>query len=340
MKATRFISQWLLALALPVLLLGSSTAAWAQPGGNASKRAWKFVRQYDPQGYAILRAYYKAPLEFEFEEINISIGSQNDMRRYIDSSSHELFLNSLNTLVHEACHGYTHHTAFRQLEKAGISYEWGQHYSLFYLAKDQQLLVKHTQAFPSAELHGSFPDSLITSRYHTYIYPSAPITTQSTGIYGLLDEWHAYYHGTKNAVLQYPYYRTYARDDYERWAPYFTGVHGTWLAYPEFKLYILHYLLYAQAHQPETFEAIMHNVAFKQVYTQIDSLFGKLLTDFQQQKTRTLQDLMMAGVNCGEDEEFVFLGNMGYGNFRQTFDFLMQALQAPVYQQMEARLKE
>lgn len=323
------------------MLLGSLPLPfYGQVVENAERQALRYIRNYDPEGYDILKAYYKAPVEYEFEQVNISLSDQADIRKYIDSSNQEVFMNSLNTVVHESCHGYTHHTVFRVLEKQNIPFEWGEHYSLFYIDKSEQMLVKHTNTFPSAELHGSLPDSLITSRYHTYIYPSSAISTQTIGIYGLLDEWHAYYHGTKNSVNQFPYYEIYAKNDYERWAAYFTGVHGTYLAYPEFKLYILHYLIQAEQNAPEVYEAILANDAFRDTFRRIDRLFGNLLDQYTQLKTKTLQDLMMAGVNCGEDEEFVFLGPMGYGNFRLTFDRLMLALETPHYRAMWERLTE
>ena len=321
-------------LALIVL----SLSIFAQQKTTAKKQALKFIRDYDPEGYQIMKAYYQAAVEYEFGGVNISLAPQTAYEVYIDSSSLHHLLRSLNTVVHEASHGYTHHTVFRYLEKDKIDYEWGKHFSLFYINKDEQLLVKHTPTFPSSRLHGSIPDSIQTSRYETYIYPSAEITTQTIGIYGLLDEWHAYYHGTKNSVRLLPYYQRYSRNNHDLWVNYFIGVHGTYLSYLEFKLFILHYLMYAEKYEAEIFEEIMANESFRVACTQIDSLFSALMTDFLQQKQKILQDLMAVGVNCGEDEEFVFMGTTGYGNFRATYEKLDQVLKRPNYQQMWTRL--
>lgn len=320
--------------------LSLSCAAFAQGGKSIKKQALKYIRNHDPEGYDIIQAYYKAPDSFEFEKISIDMDSHIDYGVYIDSSSHRHFLASLNTVVHEISHAYTHHTVFKHIQKEDMDFEWGNQYSLFYLNKDEQLLVQHTPTFPSSKLHGFLPDSLISSRYHTYIYPSAQITTQTIGIYGLLDEWHAYYHGTKNSVNLRSYYDGYARGNHERWVDYFTAVHGTYLAYPEFKLYIMEYLVEAEKNEPAMFQEIMTNEPFKRSITQVDSLFGALIEDFRTQKRKILQDLMMKGVNCGEDEEFVFMGTKGYSNFVVIYEKLEKEIEKPAYKEIWARLRE
>lgn len=303
-----------------------------------AKEAVRTLRVYDEEAYDICKAYQKADTRFELGEVSIELEPPVDLGTYVRAGGEGALMQSLSTLVHEACHGYTHHEVFTHLQKAKQALSLGEMYSLFYLDKQEEVLVKHTPTFPSSELHEHFPDSLKSARYQTYVYPPSGNTTQTIGIYGLLDEWHAYYHGTKMAVRLYPYFHRLARDDPEQWAYYFTGVHGTYLAYPEFKLYLLAYLLHAQRHQPEVYEGILANHPFKRVVVRIDSLFGKLIEDYQAQKTQTLQDLMMAGMNCGEDEEFVFLGNMGYGNFRQQFDRLQAVLARDPYKRMWERL--
>ena len=67
-------------------------------------------------------------------------------------------------------------------------------------------------------------------------------STQSDGVFGLLDEWCAYYHGSHTTVDLWPWVRDEAPRHPDVISDYVASLHKIGQPYAEFKLYILHYL--------------------------------------------------------------------------------------------------
>lgn len=331
------IQRLVLVLILP-LSAQIAEAQFLQKAQDASDKAIRLLKIYDLEGYQIAKAFFKTPDAFNFNEVKIRLQTEADIKSYIDSSDHWSLGRSLNTVVHELAHVYTHKRVFQYMKRNKTNPKLGEQFSLFYLGKKEDLLVKHTPTFPSAELSKSLADSLKTFRYHTYIYPTSKLSTQTVGIYGLLDEWHGYYWGTRNAHKMIPYYKHRDSDNEQRWFHFFAGINSTYLAYVEFKLFILHYLLHAEQHHPDIFLEIMDNEAFVQAYHYLDQAFGDMLKDHFAFKKKLLQDMMMAGVTCGEDDEMIYIGPWGQTNFLAEYKRLEKVLGEGAYAEMQERL--
>ena len=100
------------------------------------------------------------------------------------------------------------------------------------------------------------------------------------GIYGLLNEFCAYYWQMNNDIAMYDYCKTHA-DGIKAWKAYMNRGANWRLAYAEFKYYMLHYLYYAKEHHPDVYQGIMANKEFLAVYRDIESRFRERIDDFE-----------------------------------------------------------
>lgn len=140
------------------------------------------------------------------------------------------------------CHGYAGKFYIKALMEKDLTPDGT--YTAYYLGNGEIRLVKHTEGFTADKINSVFPKKLMTPRYETYVYPSPPsMGSQQHGVYGLLDELHAYYTGTIAAFDFYNYYYKEKDDTAEGWNEYVTNYYATYYANLEFKSYILYYII-------------------------------------------------------------------------------------------------
>ena len=122
------------------------------------------------------------------------------------------------------------------------------------------------------------PESLITSRYETYILGDS--STQEEGIIGLLDELNAYYHGTKFSFDMLPIYKTVYPDNYlNEWV---MGLQSTMTAYYEFDFWIKEYLLHAKINYPELFSEIIKKGSALDIFISIREKYKTLISKYSE----------------------------------------------------------
>ncbi|MEX0596415.1 MAG: hypothetical protein WD512_07925, partial [Candidatus Paceibacterota bacterium] len=137
---------------------------------------------------------------------------------------------------------------------------------------NRTIKVKHTSTFKSRKIVKIIPDSCKTFRFDLYIDTKSNHVTQHYGIYGLLDEFLAYYKGVK---AKYDFKST-INDSI-----YFAGIVTSEMqAYYEFKYYIISYLIYAEDNHSRKFNRIINNNDFKEVFEYVDSNFAILVNKF------------------------------------------------------------
>jgi len=175
-------------------------------------------------------------------------------------------LRNLPTAVHEECHAN------------GMTYlKGGVIQNKFYLGAGKTVTVKYTNVFKSKEMASTIPENLRTFRYNTYIGGADDyLAANGLGVYGLLDEFAAYYHGTRTAVELFDYCMTFEQTP-DLWFNYISSVSGDYFAYAEFRFYILKYLMYAKQNYPDIYKNIMANKEFKQVFNTIDLNYGQII---------------------------------------------------------------
>jgi len=208
------------------------------------------LQRYSYDGYAILK-------EVEKLDKNENIMSYMTFNNNIFSD--------LVTTVHENCHHYD------SLSE-----------SSFISSKESIPFppLSSGDIFSARELIPSIPDELRTMRFDKYIVSDDDpiIRTQNRGYNGLLDEFVAYYQGTKVAcdLVEYCKDALY-KDDPRIFIDPMGEIYANSLAYYEFKYFIYTDLLYAKDKYPDRYGKMIKNKEFILTFNKIDTLFSKLL---------------------------------------------------------------
>lgn len=268
------------------------------------------LREYDKDGYFIL---------------NETIKRKDDFMDWIDSDD---FLDDIAVAVHEECHGYTN------LTNNSI------HSKVFYLGNGKSVTVKLTDVFYTREMASSIPEKLRTFRFSTYVGDAGKNAGSNFfGVYGLLDEFTAYYYGTKTRCNLYDYYMTYAQSAYD-WFDYIRDVQSHYFSYAEFRYYILKYLIYAKDHYKSVYDSIMANREFKTVFNTIDQKFNDLIQDYFNKRKDLVEYLQGEGYNAYMDESWFGIENMSIGiTYDDTYHLLMTEMEKEEYQEILRQLK-
>jgi len=199
-------------------------------------------------------------------------------------------------------------------------------------------VVKHSKIFITNEINSIFPEKLKTSRYETYVYPSEQIMgSQQSGIYGLLDELNAYYHGTKTSLDLYDYY-IQNQNDVSGWMQFFSDFYGTYYAYLEFKSYMIFYMLYAEKNYKDIYSGILANKDFLYAFRKTDENWKKLLNDFSSTKIKIIKNLEGQGIEVVESGDFIMLNGQGVGNFSEKYKLFQTELKDNKYQKIAQSL--
>lgn len=303
---------------------------------NVEKKVLLFLQKYSPNSYYLVEHYLKSPRQFQLGRVTITLGEKESLLRYIDGTSEKDIVNSLNTLVHEVCHGYTRRLVYQYIQQnTEISYNFGNKYLLYYIDSLRSILVPQTLVFPTKEIHRIIPKPLRSLRYETYIFPSTQsLGAQVDGIYGLLDEWNAYYHGTRTDIDLFDYYAEQAQANPSYWLEFFSAVNGTYYAHVEFKFYALKYLMLAREHYPKIYDQILVNKKFAAAFLTIDRNFTDLIDQYFELKNQIFAELQKRKIEFSEDEDYVYIGNSGRGNFLKIFNQLSEELNKSDYQEM------
>lgn len=269
------------ALATSLLLL-LCASAWAQTPkqyqGQTFKRKAKkqeflrFLASYSPSAKAILAAEEatKKPLDYT---------------RYARDDSHQGMIRSFNTVIHETCHAVHYRIAQeKSREQPGLSVS---QISGYFISPSIRIAVPIRRHYRSTELNQVVPKAWQEKifRYSNYVGDGDPVISQSRGIYGLLDEFGAYYHGTKADLDLLGYYQAlYPLADVDNWVKYLSNPQSTLQAYYAFRLFISWYLLHAQDQHPDVYSDCMENQALRVAFTLLDHRFGQLVERYFQDR--------------------------------------------------------
>ena len=320
---------------LSVLVVLASTSLSAQRMGDRATKetALNFLEKYSPSSHYAMQALAELPNQFNIKGTQITTSGATSFLTWISERNEKGIIESLNTVVHESLHGFTSRYALQMLqENPPADYQFGDDYSAFYMSKNEIYLVKHTEVFTSNVLKKRIPKELRTFRFNPYIAPKDNhLGSQVQGIYGLMDEWNAYYHGTKTAYDLFGYYRSKALDkDQKVYLEHVSNLAGTYFAYYEFKYYILKYLEVAKANYPKVYADIMANESLRKVYGAIDEQFNSLLGLFET-RLDTIENLVASENRSSvyREDGYYFIGSSGVGLFSEEASKLKAELSKP-----------
>jgi len=261
-------------------------------------------------------------------------------QKYVDDKDEKGMLKAFNTVIHESCH--------RRNSLVGVV-DHGDTCG-FFLTRGVEIKVFRDKVYNSNALSSFVADSLQKQifRYSTYVGDESMLATSSVpqGIYGMMDEIVAYYHGTKACLELYDYYyknRTNGFEDKWAWTEYISNIASTHYAYYEFKLFISWYLQYAQLHHPDVYEACMQNTNLRVVYTLIDDSYAQLMEDYYLMLHQLVKDLSTADENVSlalDDGELMFTVSGNGSLFRKPIweddlAFLKQLLEGEEHAVLE-----
>jgi hypothetical protein len=277
--------------------LGASIGQLSAQYNTNEKRAEFYLtisQKYSPAAYEILKSD---------ADQGFAIYANN-------AETSEELMDHYNTVVHETCHGYNF--------SIGVKPGWGN--EGYFITENIRIAAKQGSYFPSRLLNKMVPKDQQERifRYDTYVGGEPGNSSTLEGIYGFLNEFSAYYHGTKADMDMRAFYEsrcTYA--DAPCWTEkYLTHVQSTLYAYYEFRLFIAWYLIYAEQNESKVFFDFIHNQNLRVAYTLLDDLYAKLVEDYFLIRNDVVNKLNAAENKIELSEEYIYIvkGNSKSGN--------------------------
>lgn len=233
--------------------------------------AWALISEYSPEGVFMTRELQRLTKKY------CGVTSQSFAEFVKEGKKDSNYYRSIGTTVHELAHDFTAWMVIENAELLGakrakeigiedglIPYKDKNPYGnmAVYLAGKGIIHVPRTKTFPSKKIAPRVPEDLRDEVFDLYIQREAN-SSQRKGVYGLLNEFHAYYHDQQIAERM-------LRSELKLFLP------SDFLNFLIFKYYILEYLDYGREHEPEIFEGILANKKFVDAFLEIHDRFEKL----------------------------------------------------------------
>lgn len=305
----------------------------------------QLLKDYSPTRYSIVNQYETFPLEIELKYMKWKT-KKDDFMEFVKGNDIKDLLSAVNIVVHETCHTYCALLSYQLSEERFGKAAPG--YNAYYTGNNTPILVKRTPVFNTGEMAASIPASLRTFRFKLYVSPesddeSIVIGSKHFGIYGLLNEFNAYYHGNKAALDLYPYYRDKMKPGPAKWHDFFSAVNRSFAANVEFKFFIIKYLQYAKTKYPEIYRGIIRNKDFCVAFWAIESDHAGLITEYFQVKNEIFESLRNEGYTVSEDENNMYIGRaphrFGSSHHLESFNLLQKELEKTEYQMILKEIK-
>jgi hypothetical protein len=315
-------------------------AATSQTKEAARQKAWEWLKAYHPDAHHFMKKYYELPTKYSSGGSTITVSPATDFMVYVSKYDEAGLLSDLPTAVHEVCHGYQGMRTYSVMTERTMPLKFSG-YNVYYISANEEYLVPYTPTFPSIDMAGEFPTDLRVFRYETYINTKNKIqSTQQHGIYGLMDEWAAYYNGTKVVIEAFPIYKKRAEQSVNAWFDFISNAASIHIAHAEFKYYILHYLDYASRKNKEVFDAIMANEEFRKTFRAIDKNYGEVNERYKSLLDEVKAHVEQKGMTYKHERNFIFIGNSGRGSYADERARFEKELSLPKYNLLIERLLE
>ena len=188
----------------------------------------------------------------------------NTYVHYTGDTSYHYLIDEYETVVHESVHMFNRIVSVSNKKwRYKIMVEPG--ITIFY---------DDTKTFESSKVNLIAPSDAISNifRYKTYVGVGSTVSSNVSGIYGLMDEFSAYRNGCHASIISYFKSVELNKEDS---SIFIEQSIQTYFAYYEFRLFIAWYLDYAKKYQPKVYEDLMANWNFRIAFTLIDNLFAE-----------------------------------------------------------------
>jgi len=266
---------------------------------KATSRWIKSITQRSsPKSWQILQYYDDLP-----QEVSAPSGDNRVMSssksvgtwHYVKYQSKLACLKSMGTNVHEIAHAFHHLKVYELAGQTNRILKWENARGYIYLSPTEGYLVSFPKEmlFPSREIAARIPLSRRTFRYDTYITGSN--STQSSGIFGLLNELQAYLHGSRFKYDVLEAYEEFYPQPGKGLMKWISNSQSSMAAFHEFHFFMQEYLLYMKETYPENFESLMSYAPFCQAYEAVYNRYHQLLLDYRQRISREVERLNESG---------------------------------------------
>lgn len=263
--------------------------------------AGKILQVCDPDGYLFLR-WDETDFAF-YEEAGFNV------------------VDMLSTAVHEVFHGFCGSAAN------------GQRYQ--YLGDGFYVVVDESETYDSEEMTVWIPEDLRTFRFEEYVAPGCGnMDSNINGIYGLLNEFNAYWTDMNHSVAMFDYFCA-QEQMLNTWRHYIIGCENSRMAYAEFRYYILTYLLYAKENYPEVYQGLLENDALRYAFRTVEQNYASAIETYEYQLWQLANGQIPGTIeNVEVTDSFVWFGGKGIGRFTGDYSKLITAMEEKEYVQM------
>lgn len=306
---------------------------------QARATIWDMLNRNNSDAHKFMTDLYAMPTKLKSGSATITMSPPTDFMVFVQGYDRQSILSDISTVVHEACHMYQGQMPNVLLSKQGVPIDFKSDYTVYFISAQEEYLVKHTPTFPSIKMAAEITGSLQSFRYETYIKTNETnLGTQQSGIYGLMDEWAAYYNGFKTTVQNFEEYAAYTQQSIDPIYDFLGDAGSIRIAYPEFRFYIVHYLDFARRNQKEMYEQIMANDTFRAAYRAIDRAFGMTINKYTDKLNKIGQLAELKGLKVQEKGDYLMIGDQGIGTFQEAYVAFETAMADPKYAAIHAAL--
>lgn len=265
------------------------------------ENAEKVLQVCDPDGWLFLR------------------WDETDFGLYTEAAFE--LVDNLGTAVHEVFHGFCN----------SAPYGWQYHY----LGDGFYVMVECADTYDSEEMTEWIPEELHTLRYEEYVAPGCGnMASNVRGIYGLLNEFNAYWTDTNYDISMFDYFCA-QEQTVDAWRYYIRGCENSRQAYAEFRYFILTYLLYAKENYPDDYQEMMENDALRYAFKTVEQNYASAIETYEYQLWQLANGQIPGTIeNIEVTDSFVWFGGTGIGRFTADYKKLMTAMEAPEYVEM------
>lgn len=241
------------------------------------------TKKYSPNSWNLLEQYENLPAKQEIrikEGITISVQKPVKTFNYLNGNSKTDLLLSMSTNVHEISHAFYRTNSLKYARENNIQLNWDNAEGYIYLSPSNSFFISVPRKilFPSRKLTTVIPHRMKSFRYETYIKGNT--STQEEGVIGLLNEYHAYYHGSK---FTFDMLEAYIISEGKAKGFHYWVLHGqsTMSAFYEFEYFIREYLLYMKQNNRADYETLLKDSHFKVAYTSTQNLYSNLIKAYE-----------------------------------------------------------
>ena len=243
------------------------------------------TRKHSPNSWKLLQDYERLPQKVSAKSGNdhvMSFQKTVDTYHYVDYDNKLSCLKSMSTNVHEIAHASYGLKTYMYANQQDRSLTWENIRGYIYLSPGEGYLVSFPKKmlFPSRELVGRIPVSHRSFRFDTYI--NGNTSTQNEGIFGLLNEFHAYYLGSRFSYDMYEVYKKLYSQPGKGLIQWITTITSNMAAFYEFHFFMQEYLLYMKDTYPAKFEQLMQYTPFHKAYRAVYHHYHQLVGDYKQ----------------------------------------------------------